>query len=95
MVNQEFCQKCSQIDDCQKVYQRLGCTKGPSVAGRAVIAFLLPMLVFIAVLVVYERMLGKGNLKPFQTGFGFLLALLVTAGCMLSIAGIRKQLGKH
>ena len=79
MVEQKFCQDCDKGHHCQKVYERLGKANGPSVVWRVVIVFLLPMVVFIVFLAVFEGILagvidGRGP----RTAIGFLLALLLT-----------------
>jgi len=70
----------------------LGEVEGPSVVFRAVIAFLLPLVVFIASLIVFERILGGaiGN-KGVQTAVSFISALLVTFVLILIIRVINKQ----
>ena len=95
MVQQKFCQECIQKHDCQKVYQQLGNHKGPSVVIKAIIAFLLPLVVFIASLAAFEEMFaGAINIQPLQTILSFLLALLVTFVCILIVTVINKQLSK-
>jgi len=71
MTQQKFCEDCNQKHDCREVYQKLGNTKGPSVVLKAVVAFLLPILVFIGCLAAFEAILAR-------TALSFLLAVLVT-----------------
>ncbi len=86
MVEQKFCQGCSQKHDCQDIYQKLANLKGPSVVLKVVVAFLLPILVFIASLAAFERMLAEAvNSEELLTALSFLLALSVTFGLMLII----------
>jgi len=96
MDEQKFCKQCSQLMDCQKVYQQLGSTKGPSVAVKVIVAFLLPLLVFIGCLAVFERIFSKAiHTKELQTLLGFLLALSVTFGVMLTMKMINRLLGRN
>jgi hypothetical protein len=88
MAQQKFCQDCNQKHDCREAYQQLSNTKGPSVAAGAVVAFLLPILVFIASLAAFEAILAR-------TGLSFLLALFVTSVCILIIKVINRQLSKN
>ena len=75
MTGQKFCKHCSQSHDCQKVYQQLGKAKGPSVASKAAVAFLLPIMAFIAALAAFEKILaGLVNSKQARTAISFLLA---------------------
>jgi len=88
MAQEKFCQSCNQKHDCREVYQELSDTKGPSVALKAVVAFLLPILVFIACLAAFEAILAK-------TGLSFLLALSVSFALILIIKAINRQLSKN
>ena len=92
MSEQKFCQECNQKHDCQKVYQQLGKAEGPSVVSKVVFAFLLPLVVFIAALAASEKILaGIINSKEVRTVLNLLLALLVTAVCILIIKVIGRQ----
>jgi ABC-type Na+ efflux pump permease subunit len=80
MSQQKICQDCNQKHDCQKIYQWLGSIKGPSIVVGVIVAFLLPLMVFIAALAAFEEVLAKAmNSKEAQTALSFLLALAVTA----------------
>ncbi len=76
MAQQKFCEDCNQKHDCREVYRKLGNTKGPPVVLKAVVAFLLPVLVFIASLAAFEAILVR-------TALSFVLALSVTFVCIL------------
>jgi len=89
MVQQNLCQDCSQAHNCQEIYQKLTGFKGPSVVYKTSVAFLLPMLVFIASLAALERILaGMIDTKWLQPALSFLLALSVTFVCLLIIRTI-------
>lgn len=86
MAQQKFCQECSQKHDCQKIYQQLGNIEVPSLAVKVIFAFLLPLVVFIASLAVFEIILaGAISSERIQTAISFLLALLATLVCILVI----------
>lgn len=94
MTQQEFCQVCNQKHDCRKVYRELGSADGPPVTAQVVLAFLLPLVVFIACLGGAERMLaGIINEGPVLTAASVLLALLATFACIVLIKRIRKSSG--
>ena len=99
MAQQKFCEDCNQKHDCREVYQKLGNTKGPSVVLKAVVAFLLPILVFIGSLAAFEAILGKVrsliNTKELRTVLSFVLALAVTFVLILIIKAINRQLSKN
>lgn len=91
MAQQKFCQECSQKHDCQKIYQQLGNIEGPSIVVKVIFAFLLPLVVFIASLAVFESILaGAISTERAQTAISFLLAILVTfifvVSCSLLVA---------
>lgn len=88
----KFCRECSQKHHCQDIYQQIGKTEGPSVAFKAIIAFLLPIMVFIVSLVISERILIKViDIKRLRIALDFLLALSVT----LAIVLINKRFSKN
>ena len=65
---------------CINIYQQLGKTKGPSVVGMVLLAFRLPILLFIGNLILAEYVLfsfiADEGIRLF---FSFLEALAVTA----------------
>ena len=70
----------------------MGNNKGPSVVSKVLAAFLLPIVVFIAALAVFERVLaGVIDTKGLQTALSFPVALLVTSVFILIIRAINKQ----
>ena len=95
MIRQEFCHTCKQKNDCRRVYRDLGHIEGPPVAAKVVLAFLLPLLVFIVSLWIFERILAgaihKGHVV---TSISFLLALLITFACIMMIKVIRRWSGQ-
>ena len=89
MAQQKFCQGCSQQHECQEAYQKLANFKGSSIVLKALVAFLLPIMVFIASLVALERILAKAiDTEELRTAISFLLALSVTFLCLLIIRTI-------
>ncbi|MDD5063219.1 MAG: SoxR reducing system RseC family protein [Phycisphaerae bacterium] len=96
MAELKPCQECDQKHKCQDIYQQLGKAKGPSVVFKAVVAFLLPLLIFIVSLAAFERILaGTTDLKSLRTALDFLLALSVTLVAILIIKAISKRLNKN
>jgi len=75
------------------VYEQLGNTSGPSVALKAVLAFLLPLIVFIVSLAVFEQVLAD-SIKSgrVQITLSLPLALLATFVCMLITRVINRKL---
>jgi uncharacterized membrane protein len=96
MFQQKFCQECNQNHNCKEIYQQLGNTKNPSVVFRVVIAFLVPLVVFIAALAIFKAILaGIINSKEAQAALSFLLALSMTFAVVLVIKAINKKLSKN
>ncbi len=84
MTQEQLCQECSQRRDCQKVYQQLGNVEGPSVVKKVILAFLLPLVVFIASLAIFERAFsGLTSTEQAQTALSFVSAVLLTFVCIL------------
>jgi len=96
MDEQKFCKDCNERKDCQKVYQQLGGAEGPSVLAKVIIAFLLPLLVFIGCLAIFGQIFSKTiNIKELQTPLSLLAALSVTLAIILIIRIINRQPGKN
>ena len=79
MPDEDFCEKCVQRQSCKTVYEQICKQKTPSVTIEVIFAFLLPILIFIASLAVFRRVLK--NLiatEKWLTAAAFLLALLIT-----------------
>lgn len=96
MVQQESCQGCHQKDDCQKLYEQLTNAKGPSVTVKVVLAFLLPLVVFIVSLAAFEKILTSyfagGQLRAAIT---FVLAVLTTLICILIVKFANRHYSKN
>jgi len=79
MVQEDFCSQCPQNHDCKAVYEQLGKSKGPNVVRKVVVAFLLPIAIFIAALAVSDCMFANAIAgKNLRIMVGFALA-----GCCL------------
>lgn len=87
---QEPCQGCDQEHNCQQIYKRLGGIEAPCVASKALVAFVLPIVVFAASLAVLDSVLAKViSTTELQITLSCLSALLVTSGLMFAIKLIR------
>jgi hypothetical protein len=96
MDQKEFCHGCTNKSGCQEVYEKIGNIQGGSIVSKVMTAFLLPILVFIACLACFDKLLAKVTTsKELQTAAGLLLALLVTCVCVLVIIVINRSLIKH
>ena len=91
MAEQKFCQDCKQKHDCQKVYQQLGDIQGPSVVIKVVVAFLLPLVVFIVTLAIFDKILsGFEMTADLQTVFSVAASLLITFICILIVRVVNR-----
>jgi hypothetical protein len=91
MEQQKLCHGCSHAHDCQRVYEQLGRTGGPSVAGRALLAFVLPVLVFVTSLTLF-RWLLEGRLgQQRQLLISLVSALIATTCFMWVVSRITKR----
>lgn len=83
MLDLKHCNKCGYRHGegrcCIDIYQQLGHAKGPSVAGKVVLAFLLPVLIFIGSMILADAFLSshlaEGGTK---TVIAFLAAFVTT-----------------
>jgi len=91
----ESCKGCSQARECEKIYERLGKAGGPSVAWMVLVAFLLPIGIFLGVLGVSERALDGTVAPPYETPVAFVIALLITTGLMLIVSTVVKRLHRN
>ncbi len=95
MDEKKFCDNCMQKHDCQSVYRQLGDVEGPSVVIKVIVAFLLPLVVFIVSLAIFERILGGAiSTDQLQTALSLLAALLITFICILTVRMINRRLGQ-
>lgn len=96
MGEEQFCERCSQRHDCREVYGKLGNAEGPSLALRAVVAFLMPILVFIVSLGVLEKVLGGiTDRAALRTAASLSGAVIVTLAWILTVRVIDRRLGKR
>jgi hypothetical protein len=79
----EMCSGCGQRSSCGSVYQKLGTARGPSVLGKSLIAFVLPIVLFLLALAASDRLLrGRIEESDLRMLAGILPSLVV------SIAGV-------
>jgi len=95
MEQKNFCKNCADQNQCRQVYHTLGNTKGSCVTAKVLYAFLLPIITFIAALIIFDRSFDKYIIsKELQTILGFLTALSTAIFCILTKYFISKKPGK-
>lgn len=89
----DYCSKCPQKDGCKEVYERLGHSDVPSVAGKVILAFLLPIVLFVGLLLVFDRLLPVFETEKVRTLAVFGLSVGPTLGsvCVIHRARRHKQ----
>ena len=93
MSENEFCSNCPQENDCKTTYELLGKVKGPSVAIRAIVAFLVPIAVFIAALAAFQRLLEKiVKNDDGRVALSAFLAICITFACIMILKIADKRL---
>ncbi len=91
MAEQKICEDCKQKHDCRRIYEQLGDVEGPSVVIKVIVAFLLPLVVFIVSLAAFQEIFGNAiNNEGLQTALSLLPALLVTFICILIVRVINR-----
>lgn len=89
------CSQCGQKDRCSGLYAKLGQSKGPSVAWKVTVAFLVPIVVFIGSLAGANRLL-QGTFEGNRlTGISFLASAAVTLAAVLLIRVIGRRSKSH
>ncbi len=89
---ERWCEHCSQRQSCAEIYEKLGNHTGPSVVSKVVVAFLLPIMVFIASLAAFEHILAAAiEAKQLRTAVNFLLAVSVTVGLIVLARAVSRQ----
>ena len=53
------CKNCGQKESCREAFEKLGSSKSPPVLLKAIQAFLLPLVFFIAALAAAEKLLAE------------------------------------
>ncbi len=77
MDHQQNCQGCAQKNSCEDVYQRMGHSKAPPVTRKILVAFVLPMLVFVVCLAGVQHWMGHEHPKLTMLA-GFSISIAVT-----------------
>jgi hypothetical protein len=84
MGQSEPCNGCSQAHNCARVYEQLGHAGGPSVVWKVIIAFVLPIVAFIAALAISDRLLQRAVAEQHRALPAFAMALTFTVGLTLA-----------
>lgn len=95
MADEKFCQGCHQKHRCQEVYEHLSHVRGSGIVFKVILAFLLPIAVFIGCLAAFEEILaGVIQSKETQTVISLVLALIVSCAFVFITRVINRGLVK-
>lgn len=94
MKSDSNCSGCTQNDTCRQAYEKMGKAAGPNVATKAIIAFLVPILVFIGILAAGQRLLKGRFEENILTVVSFLAAVCITLLVVFVIRAIRGPVKK-
>jgi uncharacterized protein YqhQ len=79
----ENCNNCPNSHRCSEVYEKIGNSNCKPVAKSVVIAFLLPIVVFIVSVAVCKELLAAiFSSEIISSSVSLLLGLIITAGCV-------------
>jgi hypothetical protein len=94
MKEDNACSGCGQKETCRGAYERIGSASGPNVAWKVIVAFVLPIGVFVLTLAGATKLLTGHFGDKLLTLLSFLLALVVTILFVCVIRVIRGPLNK-
>ena len=95
MANQEICDNCGLRNGCKQVYQRMADYQGPSVLGKVLIAFVLPLLSFVLAVAVFAKVAGRfGLVRELEVILSLVFGLFTAAGVVLVVKVISRQFRK-
>jgi hypothetical protein len=84
------CSQCRQKSRCGQLYEKLGNAKGPNVAWKVIVAFLVPILTFILFLAGATTLLQEKLEGKTLTVVTFSMALIATLGVIILIRAVRR-----
>ena len=92
MPDEDKCQGCQSKDSCKEIYKQIGSSSEPSVTVRVLIAFLLPIAVFIIALAISEKILAsKLNSQAAVTAISVITAVFITGLVVFIVRALVKK----
>ena len=79
MTQDRQCRGCQHQNSCEDMYRRLGHSTAPSVTAHVLVAFVMPLLVFVLSLGAAQKMWSGLAYPQLVTLVSFLSALATTA----------------
>jgi hypothetical protein len=84
MARPNECDGCRQAHACPELYGKAGSDEGPALTFPSLVAFVLPLVLFVAALGGLSRLLPGRVVEPYRTPLALALALATTAALMLA-----------
>lgn len=89
------CDKCGQKLSCREAFRQLGNAQGRSVVHNVLVAFVLPLVVFIAALAAAQQFLARYiDSDGLRSAVALLVAIAAAAVCVTTVRMIGKWLGR-
>lgn len=89
------CQGCRYRYTCEEVYNKLGHSRAGPVTSKIVLAFLLPLIIFIATIALFERIFSRAlNTEWLAIVLSLFSAFLITLVLTLIIKKICNKFNK-
>ncbi len=95
MSQAKWCDGCSEAHNCKHVYERIGNLDGPSIVPKVLLAFALPLGVFIAGLGLFGWLLQHVVADEYRTLCAVALAFCVTAAFVLGASTLTRWLDQR
>jgi len=95
MTQQEPCDHCGEKQRCREAFRQLGNVQGRPTVRNVLVAFALPLVVFIGVLMVAQQFLAvRIESDNWRTALAALLALGAAVVCVAAARIIGNRLGR-
>jgi hypothetical protein len=91
MSQTKFCDGCPDAHDCKRIYERLGHQQGPPVTGQVTAAFVVPIMVFVAGLGGFGRLLQGTVATRYVSPLALACSLVVTVAAVVTLGGLLKR----
>ena len=85
------CSECSEKHECAEIYEQLGRSKAPSVAVKVVFVFLLPILIFIVSLAIFNDLFET---KFAEKKLADILSAVISVAIVFTYVFIAKRFAK-
>ncbi len=89
--NGDYCSQCPKKDGCKEVYEKLAQSDAPSVLGKVLLAFLLPIVVFVGLLIGLDFWLPEFEGETLRSLVVFAVSATVTFAVVWLLKYLRQR----